>query len=257
MITFLRKIRRKLINENRSKYLVYASGEIFLVVVGILIAFSIDNWNDQRKERLKELNYLQDIKTDLLLNLKELEIFRQEKESDILSANVIIKYCENDTITKPEYFNINALNVAISSRFEEINNTFNELENSGQLSLISNKDIKNLLQDMDKVYRNIEFTENHQYTDSRDLIYAVMFHQYDLDASVKEFFYASTNGQQGQTGLISSDEIKVLIKDKGFKNGFVLANYNNSEIIRLLKIIKENSMKVIELIDQELETKNS
>jgi hypothetical protein len=55
MIKFLRKIRQKLLTENKfSKYLLYAVGEILLVVIGILIALSINNWNDTRKDRIAE-----------------------------------------------------------------------------------------------------------------------------------------------------------------------------------------------------------
>lgn len=50
MIKFFRKIRQNLLSENKfSKYLIYATGEIILVVVGILIALSINNWNESKK----------------------------------------------------------------------------------------------------------------------------------------------------------------------------------------------------------------
>ena len=55
MIKFFRRIRKQLLTENKfSKYLLYAIGEIVLVVVGILIALSINNWNEWKKERIKE-----------------------------------------------------------------------------------------------------------------------------------------------------------------------------------------------------------
>ena len=156
MIRLFRKIRHQLLSKDKySIYLLYAGGEILLVVVGILLALQIDNWNDQRKERVKELNYLKAIKNDLELNGKEVESFIQLKQTAIESANIIIKYFENDTISNPGYFNLHNLNVSISNRFEEKNNTFKELENSGQLALISNQEIKNLLLDMDLIYRRI------------------------------------------------------------------------------------------------------
>ena len=52
MINFFRKIRENMVKENRvSKYILYAIGEIVLVVIGILIALSINNWNEQKKNR--------------------------------------------------------------------------------------------------------------------------------------------------------------------------------------------------------------
>lgn len=56
MIKFFRKIRQKLVEENKvGNYLKYAIGEIFLVVIGILIALSINNWNEDRKRNLQEI----------------------------------------------------------------------------------------------------------------------------------------------------------------------------------------------------------
>ncbi len=75
MIKFFRNIRQRLLTENKfSKYLLYAIGEIILVVFGILIALSINNWNEARKSRVVEIELLKTIKTDLdrtLLDLKD------------------------------------------------------------------------------------------------------------------------------------------------------------------------------------------
>ena len=66
MIKFFRKIRQKMLSENKfSKYLLYATGEIVLVVIGILIALSINNLNESRKVRLLVDNYLILLKVDL------------------------------------------------------------------------------------------------------------------------------------------------------------------------------------------------
>ncbi len=71
MIKFFRRIRQNLLSENKTgKYLKYAIGEIFLVVIGILIALQINNWNEQRKARIQEhavlRNFIQDLKADSL-----------------------------------------------------------------------------------------------------------------------------------------------------------------------------------------------
>ena len=66
MLTLLRKIRRSLIKSGSTKsYLFYAIGEIALVVIGILIALQINNWNEERKERTLELKLLVELKTGL------------------------------------------------------------------------------------------------------------------------------------------------------------------------------------------------
>ncbi|NOQ75283.1 MAG: hypothetical protein GQ574_24945 [Crocinitomix sp.] len=73
MIKFFRKIRKKLLTENKfSKYLIYAFGEIILVVIGILIALSINNWNEAKKDRDYEVKMLSEIEKGLRLDLSNL-----------------------------------------------------------------------------------------------------------------------------------------------------------------------------------------
>lgn len=66
MFSLFRKIRQRLLANNRiRKYLLYAIGEIILVVIGILIALQINNWNESRKKEKAEIQYLQRLKIDL------------------------------------------------------------------------------------------------------------------------------------------------------------------------------------------------
>lgn len=82
MTTFFKKIRQRLFHENRlGKYLVYAFGEIFLVVIGILIALQINNWNEHRK---------QENQLDTVLNIVE-----DNLKSDTAQLKLIIKDYEN------------------------------------------------------------------------------------------------------------------------------------------------------------------
>ena len=74
MIKFFRKIRQKMLTENKfSKYLIYAIGEIILVVIGILIALSINNWNENRKTQKEELALYTRIVNDLKVDKENLE----------------------------------------------------------------------------------------------------------------------------------------------------------------------------------------
>jgi len=70
MIKFFRKIRQKMLTENKfSKYLIYAIGEITLVVIGILIALQINNWNEKRKDVQREIKMLTDLQNDIKYNI--------------------------------------------------------------------------------------------------------------------------------------------------------------------------------------------
>ena len=72
MIKFFRHIRQRLLSENKfSKYLLYAIGEIVLVVIGILIALQINNWNEERKEFRKSKALLEEFRRDLARDTAE------------------------------------------------------------------------------------------------------------------------------------------------------------------------------------------
>jgi hypothetical protein len=87
MIKFFRKIRQKMISENKfSKYLIYAIGEIVLVVFGILIALQINNWNEQRKDKAKEQIVLKQLQEDYQSNLLQLEEKMATREKMLISA---------------------------------------------------------------------------------------------------------------------------------------------------------------------------
>ena len=74
MIKFFRKIRQRLLAENKfSRYLLYAVGEIFLVVIGILIALQINNWNEGLKERATEQSILKQLHSEYQSNLAQLD----------------------------------------------------------------------------------------------------------------------------------------------------------------------------------------
>jgi hypothetical protein len=85
MIQIFRKIRQNLIaSGNTGKYIKYAIGEIVLVVIGILIALQINNWNEQQNERKIEKQYMQNMLEDLRDDLVIYENF-QKRNNEIYS----------------------------------------------------------------------------------------------------------------------------------------------------------------------------
>ena len=88
MLRFFRQIRQRLLTENKfSKYLLYAIGEIFLVVIGILIALQINNWNELRKTHLQDLEFLNNLKVELTVDISALK----ERKSQYQRINDNIK----------------------------------------------------------------------------------------------------------------------------------------------------------------------
>ena len=90
MIKFFRHIRQRLLGENRfTKYMLYALGEIILVVIGILLALQINTWNQQRQNIKKEGQFLSEINENLNEDLQAIEknlAFNQKKYEAMDSA---------------------------------------------------------------------------------------------------------------------------------------------------------------------------
>ena len=131
-----------MLKENKfSKYLLYAIGEIILVVIGILIALQINNWNENRKNSNEEIAILQSLDKNLILAKKQSEsLVSTEKDSKavlllVLGIDTIIdKNSISDNIFKDAFWNLeNDIPVI---------NTYTDLKNTNKLGLIKNQKIK-------------------------------------------------------------------------------------------------------------------
>ncbi len=88
MIKFFRRIRQQLLTENKfGKYLLYAIGEIVLVVIGIFIALQLNNLNEDRKNRILEEDYYCKLLEDLNQDVVEIKNLIDINELRIISSN--------------------------------------------------------------------------------------------------------------------------------------------------------------------------
>ena len=153
MIHFFRKIRHGLLSENKfKKYLLYAIGEIFLVVVGILIALQINNWNDRRLEKKDEIRSYENIRQQVVDDKKELTAvmnFNNYYSKTYEYANKIIM--SNDR-TKSDSLALIAMGLSQYSDFHRSGNIYETLVNSGDLKLLKNTDIPSKLQQLEMTY---------------------------------------------------------------------------------------------------------
>ena len=101
MIKFFRRIRQQLLSQNKfSKYMLYAIGEILLVVIGIVIALQLNTWNEGRKNRILEKYYVNRIIADInsdLDEIKQMEVFAQKRIA--VSQHILVSLGE-DYLTK-------------------------------------------------------------------------------------------------------------------------------------------------------------
>jgi len=97
MLTFLRRIRRsQIISGATTKYILYALGEIALVVIGILIALQINNSNQERQNRLREIKLLKELKSNLQVNEKRLIEDISLENVYFNSAKIIVQHLDDN-----------------------------------------------------------------------------------------------------------------------------------------------------------------
>jgi len=158
MIRFFRKIRQRLLAENPppaiegnragkvSRYLLYATGEIVLVVIGILFALQINSWNEDRVNQLKEHGLLLDLKAEFEYN--QTALFRAMGfNKSVVQASIDLTAIIRQDKLAEKASTVDSLLVAINdfSSFDGRTGVCDEIINSGKLSLIQNKALRSQL----------------------------------------------------------------------------------------------------------------
>ncbi len=145
MIKFFRKIRYNLMEQNKTgKYLKYAIGEIVLVVIGILIALSINNWNEKRKTRTFEVKMLREIQKSINYDNNYLQdlIDTRIKKIDT-SGIVLMQMLKQDVIEEDKVFRV-VLDMNVGFIFQYSKGAYETLKTSG-LDKVSNDSLRDEL----------------------------------------------------------------------------------------------------------------
>lgn len=149
MIKFFRKIRQNLLSEGKTgKYLKYAFGEIVLVVIGILIALQINNWNESRKNSNKEIAILSNIHKEFKLNKKQLDsVVKQHQHVYSNCAKIMSLF---PITAKPTSSTLDSLSYQLfwsygGVTFNPSQTSINALSSTSTFDIIKNDTLKDLL----------------------------------------------------------------------------------------------------------------
>ena len=140
MIKFFRKIRQNLLAEGKTgKYLKYAVGEIILVVIGILIALQINNWNETRKENNLKQNYYHQILEDLKVDKSDAESMISRIDSSLTIFNNYSETFKEPNLTFDQTFQNVLKNMTVSLLFQFKSTTTESLISSGEIKLLDSE----------------------------------------------------------------------------------------------------------------------
>ena len=250
MIKFFRPIRKALLMENKtSKYFKYAIGEIILVVIGILIALQINNWNEERKTRQSEIKYLTNIKLDIERDLVSLDIQIKLRKDKLTTTENLISHIDGvKPISDLNILSKNIFSTLNEERFTPNNSTYTELTSSGNLSLIENDSIKRLLLELEVLYKDNQFGIEHEAFEYKEYINKQLFKFVDMDKLKKAFY----NNESVKNYGLNFKHFDNLLNSLEYKNGLTISNTISQIFIVSYEEIKNKSTKVLEVIEKEL-----
>jgi hypothetical protein len=162
MISFFRKIRQKLLSQNKiSGYLLYALGEITLVVIGILIALQVNNWNLERNDQIAEQKALQDLKEEFADQAKRLSDARKRRDLSIAFFSRKVEFMKSGMLDSLMVHHpiLNFGNVTLNAP----NGVINSLISSGQINLISNDSLKYRLASWSEAIADVREEEDNHF----------------------------------------------------------------------------------------------
>ncbi len=235
MIQFFRRIRQRLLTENKfSKYLLYAIGEIILVVIGILIALQINNLNEQHKINVQELTILKELKLSLESNKNILNSRIINSQDKILRGKLLEEHLKekrpyNDSLRN--YFSIPTYALTVGLSYASFENTKNQ-----GLQIIKNNALRlELIKLFDEKFKDVTVLG----VQSSSLLTST------IAPFIQKHFEYTTSG------LVPNDYIE-LLKVKEYVNILSRSIYLNSLASDLSSDVLVQTDLLIEALDEEI-----
>ena len=210
MIKFFRHIRKDLMEKNKTgKYIKYAIGEILLVVLGILIALQINNWNENRINNLKETAILANIHKEFKQNKKQLDSVVYGHKIAYRSSSKIISLFP--ILSKPEPAVLDSLAVQLYNSyggvtFNPSQTSINALSSSSSFNIIKNESLRDLLISWK------DLIMDYQEEEKRSSEY--MSNQYDPYFSKHFDFNFNFNDERNNFDALQTLEFEYLVKNR-------------------------------------------
>ncbi|NNC50520.1 MAG: hypothetical protein HKO01_08315 [Flaviramulus sp.] len=246
MIKFFRKIRYDLMEKNKTgKYLKYAIGEILLVVIGILIALSINNWNQKRLEINQEKITLSNLNEEFQDNLRDLDSINAKLSNTIANMeNLFAMFNKEESQYASTTLDSIISKVLTSPTWKPSEFVLNDLKNSGGLSKLRNKELKKLLFQWTRYYYEMKEMATQTEKTSIDIVEFLKIHGSlrNVDASDSSFMYERSKLNIDNLSLLQNPQFENYIDDKLY----VLQETKNMSVKAkqlINQILKETSVE--------------
>lgn len=243
MIRFFRKIRQQLLSQDKfSKYLLYAVGEILLVVIGILIALQINNFNEDRKARDKEQIVLKNLKEDFLANQKIIDRSLAVHEYHLNELKSYLKHLGPNVPALTD--SIYKFDVSDYGKLNLINGTLQAVINTDKFEIIQNELLKKKLstypsifatyKEFEDVNRDIVINKHRALGEKYTSILRLDESLLDIAEPHKSDFLAWARDPQHQNNTVNR------------------INIIRNKLIPALMEVQAKNHEILELLDEEI-----
>ncbi|MTE27853.1 DUF6090 family protein [Winogradskyella ouciana] len=244
MIKFFRHIRQSMINQNRTKkYLLYAIGEIVLVVIGILIALQINNWNDERKTKNLEEKILKELHVNLSMDLEELQDDVSYMDN-INSASLDVReFIKNNEFPNDSIFKVISI-LRVTPHFDPNKSGYQLLQSKG-VEVISNDSLRN---DISLLYER-SYPYYKRYEEER-----LRFHALHSEPLLLKYFTMQFNLSRKYYGdfKISQEDYNKIRTDDAFLKLLSAIAFENAAVQNRGEGVIKNIESLLNSIEKEL-----
>ena len=241
MLRFFRRIRKSLLGLGQArKYILYATGEVLLVMIGILLALQVNNWNEERKTRQKEQKILLDLKDNLEQSVQAFQWHKGATRREIRMIDNIFHCMDNNVMSDSLVYWMQW--ASMPDNIPLISTAFESLKTIGY----------DLIQSDTLRHEIIVFFDIQYPLGSRQIALRVESEQNAYDPFLKEYITRDVSSQKAQMTI---DNFPKMRQDRLFKNTlWSLWRFKKQRYLPSLDWWAKQCRELIDLIDLELES---
>ncbi|MCZ4408205.1 DUF6090 family protein [Cryomorphaceae bacterium 1068] len=245
MIQIFRKIRQRLLSESRfGKYLLYAFGEIVLVVIGILIAIQLNEWRNDAINSQKRDKVLQALHFEFQSNLAQMDTVQSYQRRITLDYPVVMDLIKTvDDLANDSILLLAHNHMGTTWSFDPINGALRSAISSGEIHLIENDRLLDLLFSWEDVVNDSKEESDRQRE----------FQTKQLDLFKKHVRVGDLWASYYPNSILSHfpSDARGLYKDELFEDYISLSYFMAYEYLLELDLIRANNLEILELIESE------
>ncbi|GEM_PF-808599 len=267
MLKIFRKFRERLLIDNKvSKYLLYALGEITLVVIGILIALQVDSYQEKKRNANIEVDYLKGIVTDLGQDIYDLKQLGEQYELQTQSYSLLLRGFDNKPLRSTTQFS-GAVGIA-NTFYTFVGNDihFEDMKSSGRINYIQSDRLRlNIL----RYYKNANASRKSQRESTvpqmRGLSERAFMNNLDMNSIIEGYMFDSTEAVEITDLEFSffdkdknSDEVKSFANNVSMMKAIVaFVKSGNKQLLKSAEKLREEILAYLDSIGVELENRVS